>query len=296
MGTYPNEIRLMGLVLNAELKPARYKQKKVRLSANCLMSLKMARSRNIKPGFFQNENLAEISAHGRLLFIGLWTLADKDGLLEYRTKRINALLFPYESIRIEKLLEELGIRGFIKFYGVDNKKYIQITNWGRHQNPHKNEKESELPKPELINKNNDLDKNLEITGNSREITGAARVITPDSLNLIPDSLNPINPMSGKKPDGALKNNYFKQAEEVIEFLNQKTGKNFCSRNPKGGQTENTKMIIHRLKQGYTVQQMKTVIARKCREWQKKEEMIEFLRPATLFNTKKFESYLGECTE
>ena len=36
----------------------------------------MARARNIKPAFFDNDELAENEPLGRLLFIGLWTLAD----------------------------------------------------------------------------------------------------------------------------------------------------------------------------------------------------------------------------
>ena len=37
----------------------------------------MARARNIKPGFFDNEILGELPALTRLLFIGLWCLAVK---------------------------------------------------------------------------------------------------------------------------------------------------------------------------------------------------------------------------
>ena len=51
----------------------------------------MARARNIKPGFFANENLAECDPLARLLFAGLWCLADREGRLEDRPKRIAAL-------------------------------------------------------------------------------------------------------------------------------------------------------------------------------------------------------------
>ena len=46
----------------------------------------MARARNIKPSFFMNENLAECDPLARILFVGLWTLADRDGRLEDRPK------------------------------------------------------------------------------------------------------------------------------------------------------------------------------------------------------------------
>lgn len=47
----------------------------------------MARARNIKPAFFMNDELAEIDPLGRLLFIGLWTIADREGRLEDRPAR-----------------------------------------------------------------------------------------------------------------------------------------------------------------------------------------------------------------
>ena len=37
----------------------------------------MSRSRNIKPGFFKNELLVQLPFEQRLLFIGLWTVADR---------------------------------------------------------------------------------------------------------------------------------------------------------------------------------------------------------------------------
>ena len=52
------------------------------------------RARNIKPGSFKNEDLCEIEPLGRLVLIGLWCVADREGKLEDRPKRIKAELFP----------------------------------------------------------------------------------------------------------------------------------------------------------------------------------------------------------
>ena len=57
----------------------------------------MARSRNIKPGIMANEDLAELGAIERLLFIYLWMLADKEGRLEDRPKRIKVEALPYDD-------------------------------------------------------------------------------------------------------------------------------------------------------------------------------------------------------
>ena len=59
----------------------------------------MARARILKPGFFANELLAEIHPYGRLLFAGLWTLADREGRLEDRPKRIVRCDFPLRRVR-----------------------------------------------------------------------------------------------------------------------------------------------------------------------------------------------------
>ena len=52
------------------------------------------RARNIKPGFFKNDTLAELDFAGRLLFIGLWGIADRAGRLEDRPKKSRRRYFP----------------------------------------------------------------------------------------------------------------------------------------------------------------------------------------------------------
>lgn len=84
-----------------------------------------------------------------------------------------------------------------------------------------------------------------------------------------------------------------KATEVMEFLNLKTGKYFRSKNPVGIPTSNADVIMHRLKEGYTVQDCKSVIAMKCREWLHDEKMSKFLTPETLFRRSNFERYIGE---
>ena len=107
----------------------------------------MARSRNIKPGFFKNEDLAELSFETRLLFIGLWTVADREGRLEDRPKRIRVELFPYDNVDVESMINDLENSGFLFRYRASNKDYLQINNFIKHQNPHYREVASEIPPP-----------------------------------------------------------------------------------------------------------------------------------------------------
>lgn len=174
----------------------------------------MARSRNIKPGFFTNDELAECSPYARLLFAGLWTIADKEGRLDDRPKKIKALVLPFDTVDCDDLLAQLHAKNFITRYVVEGNGYIQINNWKKHQNPHCKEAASDIPelskqessneeapvKPDAIPVQLAEGKPQPIESNEApEMHGASQVqeqdennLNPaDSLNLIPDSLNLI---------------------------------------------------------------------------------------------------------
>ena len=77
------------------------------------------------------------------------------------------------------------------------------------------------------------------------------------------------------------------AKEVLNFLNEKTSRSFRAVDT------NLRLIEARLRSGVSVQDCKSVIARKVREWISDAKMNKFLRPATLFSATNFEQYLGE---
>jgi hypothetical protein len=93
----------------------------------------MARIRTIKPEFFLHEELAELPPLHRLLFVGLWTLADREGRLEDRPKRIKVSLLPYDDADVDAMLADLDAAGFIVRYLVDGAKYIEIPSFSTHQ-------------------------------------------------------------------------------------------------------------------------------------------------------------------
>jgi hypothetical protein len=103
-----------------------------------------------------HDKVSELPAMTRLLFIGLWTQADRDGRLYDNPKRIKAYLFPYDNFDVEKGLQLLFESGFIIRYKVEGCNleccsFIQIVNWLKHQKIDKvNEKESLIP--ELLEK------------------------------------------------------------------------------------------------------------------------------------------------
>ena len=158
----------------------------------------MARSRSLKPGFFKNEHLAGLNPFARLLFAGLWTLADREGRLEDRPKRIKAEILPYDDCDIETLLDELqdGKEPFILRYGIDGERYIQVMKFAKHQNPHIKEQASVIPAP---------CKNGASTVQERNKHGSCPA---DSLVPITDSLNidSLKPESGASTIIAVFNN------------------------------------------------------------------------------------------
>ena len=230
----------------------------------------MPRARNIKPSFFTNEVIGQLDPIVSLLFIGLWCLADKDGTLEDRPLRIKAELFPYrDGLDVNGYLTVLQRAGFIVRYEVACVGYIHILNFHKHQHPHHTENSKGYPKPpqECL------------------LTPLTNGCTP-SDSLIPDSLIPDSNTLSCKQDDTLTSS----SHEVIDFLNSKTGCHYR----KTGTTQ--KFVLARLKDGYSVQDMKTVIAKKCREWINDPAMVSYLRPKTLFNATNFENYHGQCVE
>ena len=79
----------------------------------------------------------------------------------------------------------------------------------------------------------------------------------------------------------------KETDEIIFYLNEKTGKHYKVKTPK-----TVRLIRARLKEGFTVEDFKAVIEKKCDDWLGNEKMERYLRPETLFGT-KFEGYLNE---
>lgn len=155
----------------------------------------MARSRNIKPSFFTNDTLAECSPLARLLFIGLWTIADREGKMEDRLKKIKAEVLPYDDCDIESLVQELCKHGFITRYERDGHRAILVLKFLKHQNPHVKEPPSAIPYPHnydekhMVMLSTDIapDKNKTRTVQEQEMH---QPFPADSLNLIPDSPSP----------------------------------------------------------------------------------------------------------
>lgn len=132
----------------------------------------MARIRSIKPSFFTNDELAPLDPIVRLLFVGLWTLADRDGRLEDRPLRIKAEIMPFDNVDVSQAISSLESVGMLTRYEVDGRKFIEINNFRKHQKPHPQEKPSDIPACREITR---CDRETTIPG--REINMPSKVVS-----------------------------------------------------------------------------------------------------------------------
>lgn len=78
-----------------------------------------------------------------------------------------------------------------------------------------------------------------------------------------------------------------KTKTIVDYLNEKTDSHYKATTPK------TKQLVQaRLKEGFSVDDFKTVIDKKTATWLNDNKMNKYLRPLTLFGT-KFEDYLNE---
>ena len=105
--------------------------------------------------------------------------------------------------------------------------------------------------------------------------------TKDIMSGFPDASDGVS-----APKQAKKAKLAQDAKLVIDYLNAKTGSKYRY------SKSSTKHIIARLGEGFTVDDCKSVIDKKCNEWLTDPKMQQYLRPETLF-AGKFESYLNQ---
>ena len=112
----------------------------------------MARIRSIKPSFFLDEEIADsLTPVERLAFIGLWTLADREGRMKDRPRFIKASLFPYDDdVNMASVLDTLTSSGWIVRYQANGQSHLAIRNFLKHQRPRRDEHPSEVPPPQHV--------------------------------------------------------------------------------------------------------------------------------------------------
>lgn len=122
------------------------------------------RIRSIKPEFWRSDDVNDMRIEDRLLFVGLWSYVDDNGVGIDRHSDICADLFahdlsvsPHDTLmRVHDGLKRLSDMGVIVRYSVGRKNFMEITNWEKHQRinrpspgryPRSSDQEAEIQDP-----------------------------------------------------------------------------------------------------------------------------------------------------
>lgn len=99
------------------------------------------RIRSIKPEFWRSSDISDLAIEDRLLFIGIWSYVDDNGVGLDKLSAITADLFaddlerdPSETFaRVSRGLQQLSASGRILRYTIENVNYLSVVNWSKHQ-------------------------------------------------------------------------------------------------------------------------------------------------------------------
>ena len=152
----------------------------------------MARTRSLKPQFFKNDLLAECQPLARLLFSGLWCMADAEGRLEYRPLRVKAEVLPYDDCDVDQLVNELEQRGFVRRYTVDDVTILVIPKFLDHQRPHPKEPTESFPPEENATAGNKFVQAVNKSGTAGN--KFVRAVYDCASNPSPSYPSPFNPL------------------------------------------------------------------------------------------------------
>ncbi len=135
----------------------------------------MARKRMIDPNIWDSEDFGKLSDLSKLVFIGLFSLADDEGRGRCNLGYLKSKLFPYkENLRsadIEKTLSEISSNMSVIFYLCDEKQYYWLYNWNTWQ---KIDKPTSSKIPEF-NENNENIRRIFDEGSTK----SSRILTPN---------------------------------------------------------------------------------------------------------------------
>lgn len=186
------------------------------------------------------------------------------------TEKMLATIFRRKEATVQLALQTFEQFGMVEI--VDG--VITIPNWEKHQNIDGMEKIREQTR-QRVAKHREKQRLLLDTNSECNVTGNATVTSGNAPEEDKDKIKTRN----------INNILSDNTTEIINYLNEKAGTGY-----RAGTEDTRKHIRARLSEGFTVEDFKTVIDKKVKEW-KGTKMEEYLRPMTLFST-KFESYLN----
>ena len=226
------------------------------------------------------DNFLDMPQSTQCLYFHLLLRADDDGFIQS----------PKSIMRItgckDDDLKLLNAKGFVIGFETG---VIVIRHWRIHNYVQSDRySKSELPEAKCVELKNKV---YEIVGqpinpdntymDTKRIQNGYNLDTQIRIDKIREEENRIETLCHVSHDDVDKSHF-----EIIEYLNIKTGSKF-----KATTKPYIQAIRSRLKEGYTVDDFKTVIDKKCREWQG-TKLEKYLTPKTLFAPSNFDTYLN----
>ncbi len=95
----------------------------------------MARIRSIHPGLWTDEDFASVSMAARILYLGILTEADDNGIFEWKPPTLRIRLRPLKDGGVDGLLSELVTAEKIASYEIEGRKYGAIRKFRKWQRP-----------------------------------------------------------------------------------------------------------------------------------------------------------------
>lgn len=240
----------------------------------------MAERRMMSKKIIDTDNFLDMPQSTQCLYFHLLLRADDDGFIQS----------PKSIMRItgckDDDLKLLVAKGFVIGFETG---VIVIRHWRIHNYVQSDRySKSELPEAKQVELKNKVYEVVEPPMNpdntymdTKCIQNGYKMDTQIRIDNIREEENRIETICHVSHDDVDKSHF-----EIIEYLNLKTGSKF-----KPTTKPYVQVIRSRLKEGYTVDDFKTVINKKCREWQG-TKLEKYLTPKTLFAPSHFDTYLN----
>lgn len=243
----------------------------------------MAERRMFAKTIIDSDAFLDMPISARLLYYDLAMRADDDGFVNSPKKIMKIVGATQDDLSI------LAVRKFIIPFdnGVVVIKHWYIHNYIRkdtyNETPYKEQKELlefDENKSYRIKNTDEASRQLPVDVPLTQVS-----IGKESID---KNIYIVGEPTTEKPK---KDSYMNQIEEILSYLNEKTGKKFTSRSK-----SSVKMIKDRLREGYVVDEFKAVIDNKTAAWGNNPDMRIYLRPETLFRPSHFDSYLNDVED
>ena len=240
----------------------------------------MAERRMMSKKIIDTDNFLDMPQSTQCLYFHLLLRADDDGFIQSPKSIMRITGCKDDDLKL--LIAKGFVIGFetgvivIRHWRIHN--YVQSDRYSKSELPEAKQVELknkvyEVVQPPVKPDNTYMD--------TKCIQNGYNLDTQIRIDKIREEENRIETLCHVAHDDADKSHF-----EIIEYLNLKTGSKF-----KPTTKPYVQAIRSRLKEGYTVNDFKTVIDKKCREW-KGTKLEKYLTPKTLFAPSHFDTYLN----